>query len=156
MSAESVRIRPGTRVFFDRWGGDGPLEGRVRLVEPAGFTKISALGVEEQRVLIIADIVSSADSWNRLGDGYRVEARFVLWHGDDVLQIPVSALFREKDRWAVFVVEKEKARRHLVGIGHQSGLAAEVVSGLAEGEKVIIHPDASIEENTSVRLRPAP
>ena len=94
LSADAVKIKPGMKVLFDRWGGEEPLEGIVRIIEPVGFTKISALGVEEQRVLIISDFTSPPEKWQRVGDGYRVEARFILWHQDDVLQVPASSLFR--------------------------------------------------------------
>ena len=130
-----------------------PLEGVVRVVEPAGFTKVSALGVEEQRVLVISDITSPPEQWEGLGDGYRIEALFILWEGDKVLQVPASALFRYGDGWAVFVVEGKRAWRKTVGIGHRSGLTAEIVSGLTEGESVITHPDEAIEDGSRVRLR---
>jgi HlyD family secretion protein len=152
LSADAVRITQGTPVFFHRWGGESPLEGRVRVVEPAGFTKISALGVEEQRVLVISDIISSQDIWGRLGDGYRVEASFVIWEGD-VLQTPANSLFRVDGDWAVFVMEGGDAHRRMVKIDHRNGLMAEIVSGLSEGEEVITHPDSSIEDGTPVRLR---
>jgi HlyD family secretion protein len=153
LSADAVRIAPGTRVLFERWGGERPLEGRVRTVEPAGFTKISALGVEEQRVWVIADITSPPEVWERLGDGYRVEASFILWEAQDVLQLPASALFRQADGWSVFIVENGKARRHSVQIGQRSGLTAEILSGLAEGETVIVHPGDTVEDGTRIRLR---
>ena len=153
LSADAVRITQGTPVFFNRWGGESPLEGRVRVVEPAGFTKISALGVEEQRVLVISDIISPPDTWGRLGDGYRVEAGFVIWEGDNVLQAPASSLFRVDGDWAVFVMEGGNAHRRMVKIGHRNGLMAEIISGLSEGEDVITHPDSSIEDGTAVRLR---
>jgi HlyD family secretion protein len=153
LSADAVRIRPGTPVLFDRWGGDEPLEGKVRVVEPAGFTKISALGVEEQRVLVISDIVSPPEKWSQLGDSYRVEARFILWEDDNVLQIPASALFRHGDSWAVYVMENKKAHLRTVQIGHRNGLSAQITSGLTEGDMVITHPDSSIEDGSRVRLR---
>jgi HlyD family secretion protein len=153
LSDDAVRIGPGTRVLLERWGGAGPLEGRVRAVEPAGFTKVSALGVEEQRVLVISDIVSPPERWERLGDGYRVEARFILWEGEDVLQAPSSALFRHEEGWAVFVMKNGRALRRQVETGRRSGLSAEVLSGLSEGEMVIPHPDRSIEDRTRVKLR---
>ena len=124
LSADAVKIKPGMKVLFDRWGGDKPLEGLVRVVEPVGFTKISALGVEEQRVLIICDFTSPAEKWQRLGDGYRVEARFILWHEDSVLQVPASSLFRYKEGWAVFVVENHHAERRVVKVGQRNGLVA--------------------------------
>ncbi len=153
LSADAVRIREGTPVLFHRWGGDVPLEGKVRTVEPAGFTKISALGVEEQRVLVIVDITSPPDLWERLGDGYRLEASFLLWEGESVLQVPASALFRYGDGWAAFVVERGRAKRRTVTIGRQNGLVAQVVSGLEEGETVITHPGDKVEDGTRVRIR---
>lgn len=150
LSADAVKMSPGTRVRLSRWGGDGLLDARVRLVEPTGFTKLSALGVEEQRVRVIADIVSPAEQWQRLGEGYRVEAAFVLWSGDRVLQIPASALFRDGEQWAVFAVSSGFARKRWVEVGRRNGLAAEVLSGLKEGELVIPHPDDKVTDNAAV------
>ncbi len=152
LSIDAVRIQPGTPVVFERWGG-APLQGAVRLVEPVGFTKVSALGVEEQRVLVIIDITSPTELWQRLGDGYRVEARFILWQQDDVLQIPVSALFHYNDAWAVFVMQGGKAQRRLIKTGQRNGLVAQVLESLTEGEPVITHPDDEIEDGVRVRLR---
>lgn len=153
LSADAVRISPGTKVIFERWGGEGTLEGVVRLVEPVGFTKISALGVEEQRVFVIADITSPPEKWQRLGDGYRVEAKFILWEENDVLQIPASSLFRYGDDWAVFAFQDDTAVRKTVEIGQRNGLSAQVISGLNENEYVITHPDDSIEDSVEVYLR---
>lgn len=153
LSADAVRINPGMRVLFDRWGGDKILEGLVRVVEPVGFTKISALGVEEQRVLVIVDITSLPEIWKRLGDGYRLEARFILWEGHDILQIPSSALFRYKEGWAVFMVKNKKARHRVVQVGKSNGLATQIIDGLAEGDTVITHPDDAIKDGSSIRLR---
>lgn len=153
LSADAVRMGPGTRVLFERWGGGVPLEGRVRLVEPVAFTKISALGVEEQRVRVIVDFTSPPELWSRLGDGYRVEASFVLWEDQDVLQVPASALFRYGEGWAVFVLEEGVARRRVVQVDHRSGLAAEVLSGVSQAEQVIVHPDESIEHGKPVKPR---
>jgi HlyD family secretion protein len=153
LSADAVRVAPGTRVVFERWGGDGPLLGVVHRVEPAGFTKVSALGVEEQRVWVIVRFSSPAAQWQRLGDGYRVEASFILWEGKDVLQIPASALFREGSGWAAFVVDQGRAVRRRVVVGQRSGLAAQVVSGIREGEQVIVHPDDRLAEGVRVRPR---
>jgi HlyD family secretion protein len=152
LSADAVRIEAGMRVLFDRWGGPQPLEGRVRVVEPVGFTKVSALGVEEQRVLIIVDLTSPTAQWLRLGDGYLVEASFLLWEGDDVLQVPASALFRYRDGWAVFVVEDSRARRRVVELGHRSGLHAEVVAGLRDDELVVPHPSAALDDGVRVEI----
>ena len=153
LSADAVRAGPGTRVILERWGGEGPLEARVRVVEPFGFTKISALGVEEQRVLVIADIVSPSEEWEKLGDGYRVETKFILWEEDEVLQVPSSALFRRSDQWAVFVVDGEFARLRNVQLGRRSGLTAQILSGVEAGELVITHPDDSIEAGVRVSRR---
>ncbi|MBD3734811.1 MAG: HlyD family efflux transporter periplasmic adaptor subunit, partial [Sphingopyxis sp.] len=153
LSTQAMRITPGTRVLFDRWGGEHTLEGVVRVVEPYGYTKVSALGVEEQRVRVIADFVSPREQWQRLGDGYRVEARFVVWAGGDVLQIPASALFRRNGGWAVFIVQDGRARLALVEIGQRAGLIAEVVSGLAPGDQVISHPDDKISDGVRVKPR---
>ncbi|MDD3450320.1 MAG: efflux transporter periplasmic adaptor subunit, partial [Gammaproteobacteria bacterium] len=120
---------------------------------PVGFTKVSALGVEEQRVLVIADITSAREQWLRLGDGYRVEARFILWEAEDVLQVPASALFREAGAWAVFTVEDGRARRRGVEVGERNGLNAEIKSGLKAGETVIAHPDNQTRAGLRVRPR---
>jgi len=153
LSADAVKITPGTRVLFQRWGGDEALEGRVRTVEPVGFTKISALGVEEQRVLVISDLTSPTDQWQRLGDGYRVEASFILWQQDDVLTIPTSSLFRHGDDWAVFAIDGDTARLTKVKLGHRNGLHAQVLEGLNQGQQVITHPGESIEDGVAVRIR---
>ncbi len=153
LSADAVKIKPGMRVEFHRWGGETALQGRVRNVEPVGFTKVSALGVEEQRVLVIADITSDAAEWQELGDGYRVEAEIILWQAADVLQIPASALFRFNDGWALFVMENGKAVRRLVKVGKRNGLSAQILEGVAAGENVITHPDNSIDDGVPVRLR---
>jgi HlyD family secretion protein len=150
LSADAVRIPEGGRVIFERWGGP-PLEGRVRVIEPAGFTKVSALGVEEQRVWVIADIVAATEQWQRLGDGYRVEARFVLWEGDDVLQVPESALFRHDAGWAVFVADGGRAGLTPVEVGRRNGLRAEILGGLQAGDRVIAHPPSELESGDRVR-----
>ena len=153
LSSDAVKIKKGTHVLFKRWGNDEPLTGRVRLIEPAGFTKISSLGVEEQRVLVLADITSSPEQWSVLGDGFRMEAHFIIWEGENVLQIPASALFRSGNDWAVFVAEDGKARQRVVEIGQRNGLAAQIISGLKENEKVIAYPDDTISEGTKIRQR---
>jgi HlyD family secretion protein len=153
LSADAVKIKPGMRVEFHRWGGEKPLQGKVRTVEPVGFTKISALGVEEQRVLVISDITSEPVQWESLGDGYRVEAEFILWQSDDVLQIPASALFRFNDGWALFVMQNAKSIRREVKVGQRNGLSAEILEGLTEGEIVITHPDNTIEDGVAVKQR---
>lgn len=153
LSADAVRIHSGTPVRFERWGGDISLEGKVRVVEPVGFTKVSALGVEEQRVLVLVDITSPRDAWRGIGDGYRLEASFVLWEEKEVLQVPAGALFRTGDRFAVYVVEKGRAKSRTVEIGRRNGLAAQLLSGLKEGETVILHPGDTVAEGKKVRAR---
>jgi HlyD family secretion protein len=153
LSGQAVKIAPGARVLFDRWGGDKPLEGRVRIVEPTGFTKISALGVEEQRVRVIADFTSPREEWQRIGDGYRIEARFVVWEGADVLQIPASALFRHNHGWAVFVADGGRARLQPIETGQRNGLQVEVLSGIGAGDTVIAHPDDKIGDGRRVKPR---
>ena len=153
LSADAVRIHPGTRVLFERWGGDGVLEGIVKLVEPGAFTKISALGVEEQRVWVIVSFTSPPAMWQRLGDAYRVEASFIIWEGKDVLQIPASALFRDGDGWAAYVVEGNRAAKRRVETGKRNALAAQVIAGIREGERVIVHPDDRVRENVKIAAR---
>ena len=150
LSADAVKIAPGMKVLLDRWGGATTLEARVRVVEPGGFTKVSALGVEEQRVRVVADLVSPETEWAALGDGYRVEAAFVLWESASVLQAPSNALFRAGNGWAVFAVDGGIARRREVSIGRQSGVGAEIVSGLKEGDVVVLHPDETVSDGKQV------
>ena len=109
LSADAVKIKPGADVWFERWGGQQPLKGRVRRIEPSGFTKISALGVEEQRVYVLIDLVDPLKARQTLGDAFRVEARIVVWHGDNVLKVPSGALFRNHGNWTVFVVNQNQA-----------------------------------------------
>ena len=153
LSTHAVKIAPGSKVILDRWGGAQPVAGTVRVVEPSGFTKISALGVEEQRVRVIVDFSSPREAWARLGDGYRVEARFVLWEGRDVLQLPTSALFRQGEGWAAFVLDGRRVRLTPVEIGQRAGLASQVVSGLKAGDRVVAHPDETIEDGVRVKPR---
>ncbi len=153
LSADAVRISPGMKVTFDRWGGEQPLTGIVRIIEPVGFTKTSALGVEEQRVLIISDFTSPISMWQRLGDGYRVEASFIVWQQDNVLQVPTSSLFRHQNGWALFVLENGFAKRREIRIGQRNGLMAQVLEGLEENEKVINHPSDEVDDGIRVALR---
>lgn len=150
LSASAVRIEPGMEVRLHRWGGPDSLPGRVRRVEPAGFTEISALGVEEQRVRVIADITAPHEQWRGLGDAYRVEAEFVLWSADDVLQIPETALFETDDGYAVYVIADGVARKRDVRVGHEGGLDVEIRKGLAEGEHVVLQPSREISDGTRV------
>ena len=153
LSADAVKIRKNTPVVFERWGGDKPLSGRVRVVEPAGFTKISSLGVEEQRVLVIVDFTSPVEVWEGLGDAYRLDTSFIIWEGKDVLQAPASALFRKGEDWALFAIENKRARLRTVEVGHRNGLSAEILSGLKEGEMIVAHPDDQIKDGARVKVR---
>jgi HlyD family secretion protein len=147
LSTDAARLRPGQLVEIEAWAGAPALRGRVKRIEPAGFTKISALGVEEQRVDVVIAREDTPGRWAELGDAYRVDVRV------DVLQVPTSALFRDNQGWAVFAIEGGKARRRSVEVGRQSGLAAEIVSGLRLGEKVIVHPGAEIKDGVAVEER---
>jgi HlyD family secretion protein len=151
LSSDAVRVAAGMDVRLHRWGGAAPLTARVRRVEPVGFTKFSALGVEEQRVWVLCDFVSPPDEWKRLGDGYRVDAEFILSSGP-ALTVPAGALFRRDQGWALYKVENGRALEQAVSIGRRSGLDAEIVSGLAEGDRVIVHPDDRVAEGTRVEL----
>ncbi|MFM7071029.1 MAG: efflux RND transporter periplasmic adaptor subunit [Planctomycetota bacterium] len=153
LSSDAVRIPPGAKMFLEQWGGAEPLEARVRLVEPSGFTKVSALGVEEQRVNVIADFLAAPENRPRLGDGYRVEARIVEWESDEVLIVPAGALFRDGDHWAVFAVESSRARLRRVRIGHHNGREAELLEGLAAGASVVQYPGDLLSDGTRVRQR---
>ena len=152
LSTQAVQIAPGSKVLFDRWGSATTLQGAVRMIEPTGFTKVSALGVEEQRVRVIADITTPREVWQRLGDGYRVEARFVIWEGQDILQIPASALFRQGKEWAVFVVQNGRAKTRNIKVGQRAGLIVQVLSGIQAGEAVITHPEEKIKDGTRVKV----
>jgi HlyD family secretion protein len=153
LSADAVKVHSGMQVYFDRWGGDEPLEGQVRTIEPFGFTKTSALGVEEQRVNVIADFVSRKEDWQRLGDGYRVEARFVVWEDEDVLQVPASSVFRLNGGWALYLAENGRARQRMVKIGQRTGLVAQILEGVEEGDKVVNHPSDEVADGARITQR---
>jgi len=153
LSADAVKIKPGMKVNIDRWGGEHPLIGVVRTIEPVGFTKVSALGVEEQRVLIISDFTSPAELWQRLGDGYRVEASFILWQENEVLQVPANSLFRYQQGWAVFTIKDKQAIRREVTVGQRNGLTAQILEGLNDGDIVINHPSENIEDGRRIKIR---
>lgn len=153
LSRDAVRIRPGAEVSVRRWGGDVPLRGHVRHVEPSGFTKVSALGVEEQRVHVVIDLQTPPEQRQTLGDAYRIEADITLWHEDDVLRIPTSALFRVGDDWATFVVDGGIALQRLVRIGQMNDSLAEVHSGVAAGQAVIEYPGDQISDGVPVASR---
>jgi len=153
LSTDAVRVDPGDPVLIEQWGGDETLRGTVRLVEPSGFMKISALGVEEQRVNVIVDFEDPVEAWEKLGDGYRVEVRVVIWEGEDVVKVPTSSLFRKGDEWAVFALDSGRARLTPVELGRRNGLEAQVVSGLESGQEVVVHPSDTLEDGTRVVAR---
>jgi HlyD family secretion protein len=150
LSTDAVKVQPGALVLIEGWGGPEALEARVRLMEPSAFTKVSALGIEEQRVNVIADLTTPSAT---LGDGYRVEGRIVVWQADDVLQVPVSALFRRGESWSLFLVENGVAHLREVAVGQRTPFAAEIKSGLEEGTEVIVHPSNQITDGTRVEAR---
>ena len=153
LSADAVSVQSGQRVIIEAWGGERPLDGVVRRVEPFGFTKVSALGIEEQRVNVVIDITASRDQWQRLGHGYRVEPRIVLWESNDVLRVPLSALFRQGDKWAVFVARDGRAELREVEIGQGNGLEAELRAGLEAGERVVLHPGDRVSPGARLAQR---
>jgi HlyD family secretion protein len=150
LSSDAVQIAPGNTALLEHWGGEKPLRGVVRVVEPSAFTKLSALGVEEQRVNVIVDFVEPPAQRGSLGDAYRVDARIIVWEGRDVLQVPTSALFRRGERWAVFRIENGYAMLREVQIGRRNSLEAEVVEGLEAGDRIVIYPSDRIENGTGV------
>jgi HlyD family secretion protein len=153
LSTDAARLRPGQPVEIEQWGGGKALAGRVKRIEPSGFLKISALGVEEQRVNVIVELADPPDQRPGLGDGFRVEVRVVIWDAQDALQMPTSALFRDEQGWATYVLEGGKAVRRRLEVGPQNDQAATVLSGLKEGETVIVHPSGDIKDGAAVAER---
>lgn len=152
LTSDAVHIRPGAPARLEEWGGE-PISATVRLIEPSAFTRLSALGVEEQRVNAVLDVVSPYELWKALGDGYRVAARIEIYRNESALMIPWSALFRRGDSWAVFLAEGGVARLRTLRIGRRSELDAEVLAGLEAGTKVILHPSDRIKDGTLVTAR---
>jgi HlyD family secretion protein len=153
LSTDGAKIEPGATVIFDGWGGEHELFGKVRHVEPSGFTKISALGVEEERVNVIIDFTSPPQERSTLGDHFRVDAHIVLWQQDRVLKVPMSALFRSGEEWSVFTIDGGRAERRTIQIGRRNGFEAEVIDGLRPGERVITHPSDAVKDNGRVAPR---
>jgi HlyD family secretion protein len=149
LSADAVQVQEGTSVRIEGWGG-AQLDGRVYRVEPYGFTKVSALGIEEQRVNVLIDFEGPPEAWQRLGHGYRVEVRIVIWSAEDVLRVPIAALFRDGDDWQTFVLSDGVAERRSIRLGHYNNLAAEVRDGLREGDQVVLHPSDRVSEGTRI------
>ena len=153
LSSAAVQVRAGQPVLIEQWGGDHALNGRVRLVEPSGFTKISALGVEEQRVNAIIDFIDPPEARPNIGDGYRVEVRVIVSSRENVLKVPTSSLFRHEGQWAVYMVENDRAVRRLVQVGERNGLEAEITAGLTEGERIIVFPSDAVSDGVGVTAR---
>ncbi len=159
LSSDAVKVKPGATMLLEHYGGDTSLEAKVRYVEPSAFTKVSALGVEEQRVNVIADFINSQRATGKLGDRYRVETKTVVWSGEDVLVIPLSALFRcepgnnrvVSNTWCTFVVENNQAQKRRIQVSQRSNFEAVIQTGLEAGEKVILHPTEQIQPGTKVK-----
>lgn len=147
LSSEAVKVRPGMPVILENWGGSEPLHARVRLVEPYAYTKVSALGVEEQRTNVILDLVDPPPA---LGDGYRVDAHIIIWSRDNVLKIPASALYRCEKTWCAFTVHNGRARQRAVSIGERNDQVAQVLRGLIPGDIVILHPANDVQDGSRV------
>lgn len=152
LSTDAVQVKPGARVRIDGWGGP-PLRGRVTRVDPAGFVKVSALGIEEQRVSSVIDFVDPPEAWSALGHDFRVVVHVTTWSADNALTVPVGALFRSGEEWAVFTVRDGRVRTALVRIGHRTGRQAEVLSGLSAGDLVVLHPSDRIRDGVAVSAR---
>lgn len=150
LSTDAVKISPGMRVSVEDWGGDSTIEAKVRVVEPGAFTKTSALGVEEQRVHIVADLIGPP---GRLNDGYRIHGRIVIWDRTDVLSVPIGALFRCGERWCVFAVNQGRAVQRIVDIGQRNADAAQVVQGLRDGDIVVAYPPSTLSNDARVQPR---
>jgi HlyD family secretion protein len=153
LTTDAVQIAPGTPATIEGWGGGVPLQGRVRRVEPSAFTRPSALGVDEQRVNVVIALTDPHERWAALADGYRVEARLVLWRGDDVLKVPQGAVFRHGEGWAVFRVNGRVARLAPVAIGHRGDTEVEITSGVAAGDVVAVHPGDRVKDGVRIEER---
>jgi len=153
LSSDAVQVRPGHRVIIEGWGGEQPLRGKVRRIEPFGYTKISALGIEEQRVKALIDFAASTQELARLGHGYRVQVRIVLWESAAELSAPLTALFREGQDWAVFVANDGLAVKHRVGVGRNDGIYSQILEGLTNGDRVIVNPSESIRDGVRISAR---
>ncbi|MFO0608105.1 MAG: efflux RND transporter periplasmic adaptor subunit [Polyangiales bacterium] len=152
LTADAAQVLPNAAVRVEGWGGDA-LNGHVRMVEPSAFTRVSALGVEEQRVNAIVDLYEPPERWRALGDGWRVEARITVWEAERVTAVPLGALFRRAGDWCVFVIENGRARRRPVAVGHRGGDRVEVTRGVRDGERVIVHPPDRLEDGEAVVAR---
>lgn len=153
LSRDAVTIKPGALVTVEQWGGEVPAKASVRRVEPAAFTKVSALGVEEQRVLVLSDFTEQTPALKALGDRYRVEVRVAVWHSDDTMLVPAGALFREGSEWKTFVFDAGSAKAVVVKAGRTDGKFTQVLAGLKKGDEVLMHPPDTVRDGTSVVKR---
>ena len=153
LSTDAVKVSPGAVAHIENWGGGRTLAARVNRIEPAGFMKVSALGIEEQRVNVVLDFTDAQEKWRNLGHDFRIFARIVIWHRDAVLRVPLSALFRQGDRWAVFTVADSQAKLTLVEIGQRNSDYAEVKANLETGQRVILHPSDRVVDEVRVTER---
>ncbi|MCG8486928.1 MAG: HlyD family efflux transporter periplasmic adaptor subunit [Chromatiales bacterium] len=153
LSSDAVKVEAGQQVYIENWGGDQTLNGVVRRVEPFGFTKVSALGIEEQRVNVIIDFTSPQADWNRIAHGYQVDVRIVLWRGEQVVKLPLTALFRDGNQWSVFIEKQGMAEQRRVTIGYRTGFEAEVTEGLNSGERIVVHPSDKIKQGVLLEGR---
>ncbi len=153
LSIDAVQIKPGQQVAIEEWGGEAYLNGVVNKVEPFGYTKVSSLGIEEQRVDVIIDITDAHEQWQSLGHGYQVEARVILWRDENVLKLPITSLFRNNGDWSVFVIEDNRAMLKKVQIGKRNAFEAQVLAGLEKGEQVILHPSNNINPGVLIGER---
>lgn len=154
LSADAVQVQPGAAVSVEDWGGARPLVGRVRLVEPYGFLKVSALGVEEQRVNIVIDLLDPPSVWARLGHGFRATVRITVWSANDRVRVPVGALFRKGDQWQVFRISPDRRVDAVtVKVGHMSADWAEILAGLNPGDRVVLHPGDKVADGTRIAVR---
>src|SRR6516162_6838921 len=152
LSTDAVQIAPGSSVRIDGWGGSS-IRGRVTRVDPAGFLKVSALGIEEQRVRTTIDFIDPPEAWSRLGHDYRVIVHVTVWNAEESLIVPMGVLFRKGEDWAVFSAKDGRARTALVKIGHRNSRMAEILSGVAEGDRLVLHPSDRIKEGVAVSER---
>jgi HlyD family secretion protein len=153
LSTDAVRVSEGDPVLIDQWGGNHPLNGRVRRVEPSGFMKVSALGVEEQRVNVIIDLADGDGAARQLGDGYRVEVRVVTWREEAALKVPIGALFRRGEQWAAFVIDNDVAHLQIVQLGQRNDSEGQITGGLVEGQIVVLHPPDTLQDGMRVKIR---
>ena len=153
LSFDAVKVESGQRVLIKNWGGSIPLEGRVSQIEPIGFKKVSALGIEEQRVNVIINLTSEVGLWSRLGHGYQVDVDIILWEGIDVLSVPLTALFGNKDEWAVFAIINGTVQSKIVEVGRRNAFNAQILSGLQEGDWFVLYPNDQIANGVSITSR---